>query len=126
MSGAPMPPPPPGGPAPPGGTPIASPTCPKCHGPVAATMRFCPSCGASLSTSPTVPAAPMAPAAPPVDIRQRVAQDQGALKRLQMLVPGFRGYRQGEDIRDADAILRLQIADKLRRAMKPPAATVDI
>jgi hypothetical protein len=57
------------------------------------------------------------PNAPPVDIRQRVDQDRGALKRLQLLIPGFRGYRQGEDIRDADAILRLEVADKLKRAI---------
>jgi len=113
MSGAPTPPVP-GGPAPPGGPP-PSPTCPKCRSPVAATSRFCPNCGASLSASPA--AASPAPAAPPVDIRQRVDQDRGTLKRLQLLIPGFRGYRQGEDIRDADGILRIEIADKMRRAI---------
>ncbi len=42
--------------------------------------------------------------------------DRGVLKRLQLLVPGFRGYRQGEDIREADSFLRIQVADKLKNA----------
>ncbi len=58
-----------------------------------------------------------APAGAPVDIRERVEQDRGVLKRLQLLVPGFRGYRQGEDARAADSFLRLQVADKLHRAV---------
>jgi hypothetical protein len=32
------------------------------------------------------------------------------------LIPGFRGYRQGEDIREADSFLRIQVADKLKNA----------
>ena len=36
------------------------------------------------------------------DIRQRVQEEQGVLKKIQMFVPGFRGYRQREDLRDAD------------------------
>lgn len=31
-------------------------------------------------------------------------------------MPGYRGYRQGEDIRAADSLLRLQIADRVARA----------
>jgi hypothetical protein len=38
------------------------------------------------------------------------------LKRLQLLVPGFRGYRLGEDIRAADSFLRIQVADKIKNA----------
>ncbi|MGA9839365.1 MAG: hypothetical protein WBF81_07385 [Thermoplasmata archaeon] len=38
------------------------------------------------------------------------------LKRLQLLVPGYRTYRQGEDIREADSLLRLQVADKVKNA----------
>ncbi|OPY27343.1 MAG: hypothetical protein A4E31_01209 [Methanomassiliicoccales archaeon PtaU1.Bin030] len=47
------------------------------------------------------------------DIRQRVKEDQGILKKIQMFVPGFRGYRQREDLRDADRMLRDQLAKKL-------------
>jgi len=54
--------------------------------------------------------------APPVDIRQSVDDSRGVLKRLQLLIPGFRGYRQGEDIREADSFLRIQVADKLKNA----------
>jgi hypothetical protein len=46
-----------------------------------------------------------------------VEADRGALKKLQLLIPGFRGYRLGEDIRDADSFLRRQVADKLVGAM---------
>jgi hypothetical protein len=53
----------------------------------------------------------------PVDIRERVDQDRGALKRLQLLVPGYRGYRIGEDLREADSLLRLQVSDKLHTAL---------
>lgn len=47
------------------------------------------------------------------DIRQRVKEDQGILKKIQLFVPGFRGYRQREDLRDADRMLRDQLANKL-------------
>jgi hypothetical protein len=47
------------------------------------------------------------------DIRQRVQEDQGILKKIQMFIPGFRGYRQREDLRDADRMLRDQLAKKL-------------
>jgi hypothetical protein len=33
-----------------------------------------------------------------------------------LLLPGFRGYRQGEDDRAADSLLRLQVADRVHRA----------
>ena len=47
------------------------------------------------------------------DIRTQVEADRGILKKIQMVVPGFRGYRKREDIRAADSILRLQMADGL-------------
>jgi hypothetical protein len=53
-----------------------------------------------------------------MDIRERVDQDRGALKRLQLLVPGYKTYRQGEDIRAADSMLRIQVADRLVIAMQ--------
>jgi hypothetical protein len=67
-------------------------------------------------TPPPAPPRPGAPPPSPVDIRQRVDQDRGFLKKLQLLLPGFRGYRQGEDDRAADSILRLQVADRVHRA----------
>ena len=47
------------------------------------------------------------------DIRTRVEEDQGLLKKIQMFVPGFRGYRKKEDLRDADKMLRMQLSQKL-------------
>jgi hypothetical protein len=47
------------------------------------------------------------------DIRARVEEDQGLLKKIQMFVPGFRGYRRKEDLRDADRMLRMQLSQKL-------------
>ncbi len=111
---------PPSGPAPPP-PPAPSPatggtvTCPACKASNPATSRFCNACGAALPAPPPPPAP--APSATPVDIRQRVDQDRGTLKRLQLLIPGFRGYRQGEDIREADSYLRLQVAAKVHNAV---------
>jgi hypothetical protein len=47
------------------------------------------------------------------DIRERVEEDQGILKKIQSFIPGFRGYRKREDLRDADKMLRMQLAEKL-------------
>jgi Double zinc ribbon len=120
MAGAPPPPPPP----PPLPTSTSTSTtlqtvCPKCGTPAPAGARFCNSCGSALTvtaqgSSTGTQGSPPPPGAPPVDLRQRVDNDRGVLKRLQLLVPGFRGYRQGEDIREADSLLRLQVADKLK------------
>jgi len=98
-----------------------SPVCPKCGTPAPAGARFCNTCGSSLivtsqGSSTGTQGAPPPAGAPPVDLRQKVEDDRGVLKRLQLLVPGFRGYRQGEDIREADSLLRLQVADKLKNA----------
>ncbi len=94
--------------------------CPKCGQPVGAGARFCAACGATLgggpAAAPTAP--PPSPGAPPIDIRERVDQDRGALKRLQLLIPGYRTYRLGEDVRAADALLRIQVADRLVIAMQ--------
>jgi len=112
--------------------------CPRCGAPVPAGNRFCNKCGAAMAAppvaavSPSVPpgaAAPPAAADPPpagdaagasgatpVDLRQKVDADRGIIKRLQLLVPGYRAYRQGEDIRAADSLLRLQVADKIKNA----------
>ncbi|HUL39959.1 MAG TPA: hypothetical protein VLU38_06690 [Methanomassiliicoccales archaeon] len=47
------------------------------------------------------------------DIRKRVEEDRGLLKTIQMFVPGFRGYRIREDLRDSDRMLRAQMAKQL-------------
>ncbi|MDD1747891.1 MAG: hypothetical protein LUQ16_09025 [Methanomassiliicoccales archaeon] len=47
------------------------------------------------------------------DIRKRVEEDRGLLKTIQTFVPGFRGYRIREDLRDSDRMLRAQIAKQL-------------
>jgi len=44
------------------------------------------------------------------DIRSRVKEDRGILKKIQTFVPGFRGYRLKEDLRDSDRMLRAQLA----------------
>ncbi len=101
-------------------SPPASPAglvCPKCGTTSPPGSRYCNTCGSSLvvqggSSTGTQPPAGGAP----VDLRQRVEDDRGVLKRLQLLVPGFRGYRQAEDIRAADSLLRLQVADKVKNA----------
>jgi hypothetical protein len=49
------------------------------------------------------------------DIRQQVDASRGPLKKLQLLIPGLRGYRKLEDIRVSDELLRNQVADRLDR-----------
>jgi len=47
------------------------------------------------------------------DIRDRVEDDRGLLKKIQMVIPGFRGYRIREDLRDSDRMLRAELAKRL-------------
>jgi uncharacterized phage infection (PIP) family protein YhgE len=47
------------------------------------------------------------------DIRQQVQDNRGIAKKLELLIPGLRGYRTKEDIRVSDEMLRNQVADKL-------------
>jgi flagellar motility protein MotE (MotC chaperone) len=53
-----------------------------------------------------------------VDLREKVAEDRTFLKKLELAIPGFRGYRKREDRRAADSLLRKQLADKLRECTK--------
>ncbi len=50
------------------------------------------------------------------DIRQQVDANRGVAKKLELLIPGLRGYRSKEDIRVSDELLRNQVADKLDHA----------
>jgi hypothetical protein len=50
------------------------------------------------------------------DLRQKVEEDRGLIKKIQMMIPGYRGYRQREDIRAADDLLRIQLSERLGRA----------
>jgi hypothetical protein len=67
------------------------------------------------------------------DIRQQVEDNRGIAKKLELLIPGLRGYRSKEDIRVSDSMLRNQMADKLdhvkdnlQQLRKQVAATNDL
>jgi hypothetical protein len=47
------------------------------------------------------------------DIRQQVEANRGLAKKMELLIPGLRGYRSKEDIRVSDQLLRNQVADRL-------------
>lgn len=47
------------------------------------------------------------------DIRQQVDGSRGFAKKLELLIPGLRGYRTKEDLRVSDELLRNQVADRL-------------
>jgi hypothetical protein len=47
------------------------------------------------------------------DLRKTIEDNRGTLKKLQLKIPGLKEYRQLEDIRAADQLLRKQISDKL-------------
>ncbi|MGP6207883.1 hypothetical protein ACNF42_07655 [Cuniculiplasma sp. SKW3] len=44
------------------------------------------------------------------DIRNKVENDRSLLKKIELFIPGFSGYREKEDIRSADELLRSQLA----------------
>jgi hypothetical protein len=48
-----------------------------------------------------------------VDLREKVVEDRGLIAKIQRFVPGFHGYRAKEDLRAADNMLRIQMADRL-------------
>ena len=52
-----------------------------------------------------------------VDLRDKVKEDRGLLKKVELAIPGFRGYRKREDLRIADSLLRKQLADKLKSVL---------
>ena len=49
-----------------------------------------------------------------VDHREKVEDDRGLIKKIEMVIPGFRGYREREDLRIADSLLREQLANRLK------------
>ena len=53
-----------------------------------------------------------------VDLREKVEEDRGLLKKIELAIPGFRGYRKREDLRIADSLLRTQLADKIRNVSR--------
>jgi len=52
------------------------------------------------------------------DFRSRVEEDRGLLKKIELFIPGFKGYREREDIRAADSLLRQQLANRLGEVNK--------
>lgn len=50
------------------------------------------------------------------DIRKEIDDNRGVTKKLELLIPGLKGYRKYDDLRVADDILRHQVADKLDQA----------
>ena len=54
------------------------------------------------------------------DLRERVEDDRGLIKKIQLIIPGYRGYRQREDARIADSLLRTQIADAVKERIMQP------
>lgn len=57
------------------------------------------------------------------DLRDKVIESRGFLKKLQLSIPGLREYRTLEDIRAADELLRKQVFDKLDGAKDRLEAT---
>lgn len=49
------------------------------------------------------------------DIREKVEEDRGLIKKIQLHIPGYAGYRRREDIRLADNILRIYVADQVKQ-----------
>lgn len=47
------------------------------------------------------------------DIRTKVEEDRGMLKKIELFIPGFKGYRKREDLRVADSLLRQQLAMRM-------------
>ncbi len=44
------------------------------------------------------------------DLREKVERERTLLKKIELAIPGFRGYRKREDLRIADSMLRDYIA----------------
>lgn len=53
-----------------------------------------------------------------VDMRSKIEEDRGLLKKIELLIPGFSGYRKREDLRAADSLLRQQLAARMKEVNK--------
>lgn len=51
------------------------------------------------------------------DLVDRVRDERSLIKLINLAVPGFRGYRQREDIRQADALLRAHAAREIEAGL---------
>lgn len=47
------------------------------------------------------------------DLRDQVVDDRGIIKKIQLIFPGYHGYRTNEDLRDADIILKEELYKKM-------------
>jgi hypothetical protein len=52
------------------------------------------------------------------DTGEDIGEDPPPLKKVQRYIPGFRGYLQKDDVRDADRMLRMQLSQKISVARK--------
>ena len=85
------------------------PTCPHCGAETMQGAPTCAACGTALTTGRSdARSRPQEP-----DIRERVRADRGLIKKIQLKIPGWREYREKEDLRIADSILREQIASRM-------------
>lgn len=49
------------------------------------------------------------------DIRKIVTEDRGLIKKFQAFIPGYKKYRNTEDLRTADSLLRKELAAELEK-----------
>ncbi len=47
------------------------------------------------------------------DLREKVKDERTLLKKIELAIPGFRGYRKREDLRIADSMLRDYLANQM-------------
>jgi hypothetical protein len=47
------------------------------------------------------------------DIKDEVVEDRGVIKKIQLIFPGYHGYRINEDLRDADIILKDELYKRM-------------
>ncbi len=50
------------------------------------------------------------------DLREKIVENRGTLKKLQLKIPGLKEYRNLEDLRAADQLLRKQVSDNLNES----------
>ena len=53
-----------------------------------------------------------------VDLREKGKDEHGLLKKIELAIPGFRGYRKREDLRIADSLLRTQLSNNIKNISK--------